>query len=74
MPSDQPWTASREEPERYSSDLTLLGHAAAQLENMTGYPDESLCLYINRYSNIHCAAKRTLENTLSKMFQIPGFY
>ena len=35
------------------SDQTSLGHAAAQLENMTQKPNEPLRLYIFRYSKIH---------------------
>ena len=31
----------------------ILGHAAAQLENMTQKPNEPLRLYIFRYSKIH---------------------
>ena len=31
-PTDQPWVESREECKRCFSDLTSLGHAAAQLE------------------------------------------
>ena len=35
------------------SDQTSLGHAAAQLENMTQKPNQPLRLYIFRYSKIH---------------------
>ena len=35
------------------SDQTSLGHAAAQLENMTQKPNEPLKLYIFRYSKIY---------------------
>ena len=38
---------------RCFSDQTSLGHAAAQLENMTSKPNEPLRLYIFRYSKIH---------------------
>ena len=38
---------------RCFSDQTSLGHAAAQLENMTQKPNEHLRLYIFRYSKIH---------------------
>ena len=38
---------------RCFSDQTSLGHAAAQLENMTQKPNEPLRLYIFRYSKIH---------------------
>ena len=43
----------REELKRCFSDQTSLGHAAAQLENMTQKPNEPLRLYIFRYSKIH---------------------
>ena len=47
------WKAIREELKRCFSDQTLLGHAAAQLENMSQKPNEPLRLYIFRYSKIH---------------------
>ena len=47
------WTAIREELKRCFSDQTSLGHAAAQLENMTQKPNEPLRLYIFRYSKVH---------------------
>ena len=47
------WRAIREELKRCFSDQTSLGHAAAQLENMTQKPNEPLRLYIYRYSKIH---------------------
>ena len=47
------WKAIREELKRCFSDQTSLGHAAAQLENMTQKPNEPLRLYIFRYSKIH---------------------
>ena len=40
------WKAIREELKRCFSDQTSLGHAAAQLENMTQKPNEPLRLYI----------------------------
>ena len=43
----------REELKRCFSDQTSLGHAAAQLQNMTQEPNEPLRLYIFRYSKIH---------------------
>ena len=43
----------REGLKRCFSDQTSLGHAAAQLENMTQKPKEPLRLYIFRYSKIH---------------------
>ena len=48
-----PWKAIREELKRCFSDQTSLGHAAAQLENMTQKTNEPLRLYIFRYSKIH---------------------
>ena len=45
--------AIREELKRCFSDQTSLGHAAAQLENMTQKPKEPLRLYIFRYSKIY---------------------
>ena len=43
----------REELKICFSDQTSLGHATAQLENMTQKPNEPLRLYIFRYSKIH---------------------
>ena len=43
----------REELKRCFSDQTSLGHAAAQLENMTQKPSEPFRLYIFRYAKIH---------------------
>ena len=47
------WKAIRGELKRCFSDQTSLGHAAAQLENMTQKPNEPLRLYILRYLKIH---------------------
>ena len=47
------WKAIRVELKRCFSDQTSLGHAAAQLKNMTQKLNEPLRLYIFRYSNIH---------------------
>ena len=47
------WRPIREELKWCFSDQTSLGHAAAQLENMTQKPNEPLGLYIFRYSKIH---------------------
>ena len=47
------WRPIREELKGCFSDQTSLGHAAAQLENMTQKPKEPLRLYIFRYSKIH---------------------
>ena len=53
LPDAHSWKAIREELKRCFSDQTSLGHAAAQLENMTQKPNEPLRLYIFRYSKIH---------------------
>ena len=53
LPHARSWRAIREELKRCFSDQTSLGHAAAQLENMTKKPNEPLRLYIYRYSKIH---------------------
>ena len=53
LPNARSWRAIREELKRYFSDQTSLGHAAAQLENMTQKLNEPLRLYIFRYSKIH---------------------
>ena len=53
LPNARSWRAIREELKRCFSDQTSLGHAAAQLENMTQKPNEPLRLYIFRYLKIH---------------------
>ena len=53
LPNARSWKAIREELKRCFSDQTSLGHAAAQLENMTQKPNEPLRLYIFRYSKIY---------------------
>ena len=53
LPNVCSWKAIREELKRCFSDQTSLGHAAAQLENLTQKPNEPLRLYIFRYSKIH---------------------
>ena len=53
FPNARSWRAIREELKRCLSDQTSLGHAAAQLENMTQKPNEPLKLYIFRFSKIH---------------------
>ena len=53
LPNTRSWRAIREEVKRCFSDQTSLGHAAAQLENMTQKPNEPLRLYIFRYLKIH---------------------
>ena len=40
LPHARSWRAIREELKRCFSDQTSLGHAAAQLENMTQKPNE----------------------------------
>ena len=45
LPNARSWGPIREELKRYFSDQTSLGHAAAQLENMTQKPNEPLRLY-----------------------------
>ena len=42
LPNACSWKAIREELKRCFSDQTSLGHAAAQLENMTQKPNEPL--------------------------------
>ena len=46
LPNARSWRPIREELKRCFSDQTSLGHAAAQLENMTQKPNEPLRLYI----------------------------
>ena len=53
LPNARSWRPIRKELKRCFSDQTSLGHAAAQLENMTQKPNEPLRLYIFRYSKIH---------------------
>ena len=53
LPNARSWRPIREELKRCFSDQTLLGHVAAQLENMTQKPNEPLRLYIFRYLKIH---------------------
>ena len=53
LPNARSWRPIREELKRYFSDQTSLGHAVAQLENMTQKPNEPLRLFIFRYSEIH---------------------
>ena len=59
LPNAKSWRAIREELKRCFSDQTSLGHAAAQLENMTQKPNEPLRLYIFRYSKIHKSVTRS---------------
>ena len=53
LPNATSWRPIREELKRCFPDQTSLGHAAAQLENMTQKPNEPLRHYIFRYSKIH---------------------
>ena len=62
MSMNQPWSALREEPKRCISDLTLLGHSAAQLENTAQNLKVTVYLYINRYAKMHFAATNNNEN------------
>ena len=59
LPNARLWRPIREELKRCFSDQTSLGHATAQVENMTQKPNEPLGLYIFRDSKIHkSVAKR----------------
>ena len=53
LPHTKSWSAIREELKRCFSDQILLGHTAAQLENMTQKPNGPLRLHIYQYSNLH---------------------
>ena len=53
LPNARSWRPIREELKRCFSDQTSLGHAAAQLQNMTQKSNEPLRLYIFTYSKIH---------------------
>ena len=53
LPNARSWRAIREELKRCFSDQTSLGHAAAQLENMTQELNEPLRLYIFRHLKIY---------------------
>ena len=46
LPNARSWKAIREELKICFSDQTSLGHAAAQLENMTQKPNDPLRLYV----------------------------
>ena len=52
-PDAHSWKTIREELKRCFSHQTSLGHAAAQLENMSQKPNEPSRLYFFRYSKIH---------------------
>ena len=53
LPNARSWRVIREELKRCLSDQTSLGHAAAQLDNMTQKLNEPLRLYICRCLKIH---------------------
>ena len=53
LPNARSWRPIREELKRCFFDQSSLGHAAAQLENMTQKINKPLRLYIFRYSKIH---------------------
>ena len=53
LPNARSWRPIREELKRCFCDQTSLGHAAAQLENMTQKSNEPLRLYTFRYSKTH---------------------
>ena len=53
LPNARSWRPIREELKRCFSDQTSLGHATAQLENMTQRPSKPLRLFRFRYSKIH---------------------
>ena len=59
LPNAHSWKAIRQELKRCFSDQKSLGHAAAQLENMTQKPNEPLRLYIFRYSKTHKYVTKT---------------
>ena len=72
LPNAHSWKAIREELKRCFSDQTSLGHAAAQLENMTQKPNEPLRLYIFRYSKIHKSVTKQdacYDTDLSRWFR-----
>ena len=72
LPNARSWKAIREELKRCFSDQTSLGHAAAQLENMTQKPNEPLRLYIFRYSKIHKSVTKRdacYDTDLSRWFR-----
>ena len=58
LPNARSWGAIREELKRCFSDQASLGHAAAQLENMTQKSNEPFRLYIFRYLKIHKSVTR----------------
>ena len=63
----QPWAASTEELKWCFSDHTFRDHTAAQLEDMTECSDESLHLYIHRYSNMHYAATNKTKQAITDL-------
>ena len=55
LPHNKSWSAICEDLKHCFSDQISLGHAAAQLENMTQKPNEPLQLCIYHYSKLHKA-------------------
>ena len=53
VPSHQPWKILKETLMRDYSEFKSPAHACTYLENMTQGDDESLCLYVNRYTRAH---------------------
>ena len=53
VPSHQPWKILKETLLRDYSEFKSPAHACTYLENMTQGDDESLCLYVYRYTRAH---------------------
>ena len=53
VPSHQPWKILKETLLRDYSEFKSPAHACTYLENMTQEDDESLCLYVYRYTRAH---------------------
>ena len=53
VPSHQPWKILKETLMRDYSEFKSPAHACTYLENMTQGDDESLCLYVYRYTQAH---------------------
>ena len=72
LPNARSWKAIKEELKRCFSDQTSLGHAAAQFKNITQKPNETLRLYIFRYSKIHKSVTKRdacYDTDLSRWFR-----
>ena len=72
LPNARSWRVIKEELKRCFSDQTSLGHAAAQLDNMTQKPNEPLRLYIFRYLKIHKSVPKRdacYDTDLSRWFR-----